>query len=232
MRNIILIAPPAAGKGTQSKMICEKYQIPHISTGDLLRDEAKKETKLGKLIQDKMNNGELVTDEIVIELLKNRIKKPDCSNGYVLDGFPRNISQAEKYLEILEEFNLPLGDVIYLELPKEIAKKRIVGRLSCTNCGAVYNDQFEESKPKNLEACDLCNNTLSKREDDNEEVFDKRYDTYVLETKPLIDFFDEKGLLSKIDSSVSIESAFNEIEKIINRGNLWLKQKKKLNLCE
>lgn len=220
MKNIILIAPPAAGKGTQSQMICEKYQIPHISTGDLLRGEVKKNTKLGNLIQNKMNKGELVTDDIVIELLKNRIKEPDCSNGYVLDGFPRNISQAEKYLEMLEEFELPIGDVIYLELPKDIAKKRIVGRLSCTNCGAVYNDQFEESKPLNFEVCDKCNNKLSKRDDDSEEIFNKRYDTYMNETYPLLEFFNGKGLLSKVDSSTSIDKIFNEIEKIINRGNL------------
>lgn len=220
MRNIILIAPPAAGKGTQSQMICEKYQIPHISTGDLLRSETKKQTELGKLIQNKMNNGELVTDDIVIELLNNRIKQPDCLNGYVLDGFPRNVLQATKYLEMLEKSNLPLGDVIYLDLPKEIAKKRIVGRLSCSNCGSVYNDQIEESKPYKSGICDKCNNSLSKREDDNEETFNKRYDTYMNETYPLIDFFENKGLLFKIDSSISIERTFNEIEKIINRGNL------------
>lgn len=220
MKNIILIAPPAAGKGTQSQMICEKYQIPHISTGDLLRSETKKETELGKLIQSKMNNGELVTDDIVIELLSNRIKQPDCLNGYVLDGFPRNVSQAIKYLEMLDKSNLPLGDVIYLDLPKETAKKRIIGRLSCSNCGAVYNDQIDESKPLKFGICDKCNNTLSKREDDNEETFNKRYDTYINETYPLISFFENKGLLFKIDSSISVERTFNEIENIINRGNL------------
>ncbi len=220
MKNIILIAPPAAGKGTQSQMICEKYQIPHISTGDLLRSETKKETELGKLIQSKMNNGELVTDDIVIELLSNRIKQPDCLNGYVLDGFPRNVSQALKYLEMLDKSNLPLGDVIYLDLPKETAKKRIIGRLSCPNCGAVYNDQIDESKPLKFGICDKCNNALSKREDDNEETFNKRYDTYMNETYPLISFFENKGLLFKIDSSISVERTFNEIENIINRGNL------------
>jgi len=217
MRNIILIAPPAAGKGTQAKILSAKYNIPHISTGDLLRD-VDINTELGKKIHEIMNTGALVSDEVVLELLLNRIKEEDCKNGYILDGFPRNINQAEKYLEILNENNLPLGDVIYLELPKETARKRIVGRLSCKTCGSVYNDQFEDSKPLKFGTCDNCGSSLRKREDDTDDIFNQRFDAYMRETYPLVNFFERKGLLFRVGSGVSKERTLDEIEKIINRG--------------
>jgi len=219
MRNIILIAPPAAGKGTQSQLLCEKYHIPHISTGDLLRSASKEQNELGQKINECMNKGLLVSDEIVIELLSNRIKETDCQNGYILDGFPRTVNQAECYLEMLKQNNLPLGDVIYLDIPKETARKRIVGRLSCPTCGAVYNDQFEDSKPKHFGTCDKCNGSLSKRADDTDEVFNERFNTYMRETYPLIEFFEKKGMLFRVGSGISVDRTFSEIEKIINRGN-------------
>lgn len=218
MRNIILIAPPAAGKGTQSKKICEKYHIPHISTGDLLREATRRNDEFGNSIKKLIDAGSLVSDEIVMDLLLKRIQNPDCANGYILDGFPRTIKQAEMYLDLLKQNNLPLGDVIYLDLPKETARKRIVGRLSCPNCGAVYNDQFEDSKPLHFGTCDKCNGALSKRADDTDEVFNQRYDTYMRETYPLVEFFEKNGLLFRIGSGISADRTFNEIEKIINRG--------------
>ena len=205
MKNIILIAPPAAGKGTQSQLICDKYNIPHISTGDLLRKVSKEDSELGNLIREKMSSGSFVSDDIVIDMLINRVKEPDCQNGYILDGFPRNVSQAEKYLEMLEANNLDVGDVIYLDLPKDIVRKRIVGRLSCSNCGSVYNNEFDESKPLNEGLCDKCNISLSKREDDTEEVFEKRYETYIKETYPLVEFFENKGLLFRIENVLDKE---------------------------
>ena len=220
MKNIILIAPPAAGKGTQSKLISEKYNLPHISTGDLLREEVKNKTELGNLIEDIMNKGLLVTDDIVLKLLENRISCDDCKNGYILDGFPRNISQAESYLKILEKLNYPIGDVIYLNISEETARKRIVGRLSCPNCGAVYNDQFEDSKPIHFGTCDKCNGPLSKRTDDCDSVFTERFKTYQEQTYPLLQFFELRGALFTIGSGISAERTFAEIEKIINRGNV------------
>lgn len=219
MKNVILIAPPAAGKGTQSKLISEKYNIPHISTGDLLRDSVNSNSELGKVIKAKMDNGELVTDDIVLELLKKRITEQDCLNGYILDGFPRNLSQAESYLEIIKDLNYPLGDVIYLQISEDLARKRIVGRLSCPKCGAVYNDQFEDSKPLHFGTCDKCNSSLTKRNDDNDATFTERLKVYNEQTYPLLNLFRSMGVLFTIGSGISKERTFEEIEKILNRGN-------------
>lgn len=215
MRDIILIAPPAAGKGTQAKLLSSKYQIPHISTGDLLRAAT---GELGDIVKKTMESGALVSDDLVLKLLEERITKEDCQNGYILDGFPRNVSQAESYMKLLEKLNKPLGDVIYLDASKEVTQKRIVGRLSCPTCGAVYNDQIDESKPKKFGTCDKCNGPLSKRSDDNLETFEKRYQTFMNETYPLLNYFKNKGKLFTVGSGISKERTLNEIEKIINRG--------------
>lgn len=215
MRDIILIAPPAAGKGTQAKLLSSKYQIPHISTGDLLRAAT---GELGDIVKKTMESGALVSDDLVLKLLEERITKEDCQNGYILDGFPRNISQAESYMKLLEKLNKPLGDVIYLDASKEVTQKRIVGRLSCPTCGAVYNDQIDESKPKKFGTCDKCNGPLSKRSDDNLETFEKRYHTFMNETYPLVNYFRSKGKLFTVGSGISKERTLSEIEKIINRG--------------
>ena len=137
MKDIILIAPPAAGKGTQAKLLSSKYQIPHISTGDLLRAAT---GELGDIVKKTMESGALVSDDLVLKLLEERITKEDCQNGYILDGFPRNVSQAESYMKLLEKLNKPLGDVIYLDASKEVTQKRIVGRLSCPTCGRTQID--------------------------------------------------------------------------------------------
>ena len=215
MRDIILIAPPAAGKGTQAKLLSSKYQIPHISTGDLLRAAT---GELGDIVKKTMESGALVSDDLVLKFLEERITKEDCQNGYILDGFPRNVSQAESYMKLLEKLNKPLGDVIYLDASKEITQKRIVGRLSCPTCGAVYNDQIDESKPKKFGTCDKCNGPLSKRSDDNLETFEKRYQTFMNETYPLLNYFKNKGKLFTVGSGISKERTLSEIEKIINRG--------------
>lgn len=215
MRDIILIAPPAAGKGTQAKLLSSKYQIPHISTGDLLRAAT---GELGDIVKKTMESGALVSDDLVLKLLEERITKEDCQNGYILDGFPRNVSQAESYMKLLEKLNKPLGDVIYLDASKEVTQKRIVGRLTCPTCGAVYNDQIDESKPKKFGTCDKCNGPLSKRSDDNLETFEKRYQTFMNETYPLLIYFKNKGKLFTVGSGISKERTLNEIEKIINRG--------------
>ena len=215
MQDIILIAPPAAGKGTQAKLLSSKYQIPHISTGDLLRAAT---GELGDIVKKTMESGALVSDDLVLKLLEERITKEDCQNGYILDGFPRNVSQAESYMKLLEKLNKPLGDVIYLDASKEVTQKRIVGRLSCPTCGAVYNDQIDESKPKRFGTCDKCNGPLSKRSDDNLETFEKRYQTFMNETYPLVNYFKSKGKLFTIGSGISKDRTLIEIEKIINRG--------------
>jgi len=214
MKNIILIAPPAAGKGTQSKLLSSKYQIPHVSTGDLLRSASQRNDEMGNLIKHIMETGDLVSDEIVIKLLKDTLVDEKYKNGYILDGFPRTVSQAEEYVNMLDELNIPLGDVIYLDIPKEVIKKRIIGRLSCPNCKAVYNDQIEFLKPKNEDLCDVCRVHLVKRDDDNEQTFNNRYDVFMESTYPLVEFFNDN--LKVIKGDLSAEETFKEIERIIN----------------
>jgi adenylate kinase len=219
MKSIILLAPPAAGKGTQSDLICRKYNVPHISTGDLLREAVRDNHSSAQLISDLMNSGTLVTDDIILHLLKERLNKSDCDNGYVLDGFPRNVPQAVAYEEILKNINKELGYVILLDIDRELAKKRIIGRLSCPDCGSVYNSMFDETKPKVENSCDNCHSELSKRDDDNEEIFNKRFDTYIEKTKPLIDYYNDKGVLHRVDSGINKKYTFSEIEKIIRKQN-------------
>lgn len=208
--NIILIAPPAAGKGTQSELICNKYNIKHISTGDLIRAVINSNSEKSIELKKTIEQGKLVSDEFVLDLIKDEIKN---GNSYIFDGFPRNVNQAKLFDELLIKLNKKIDYVIYLDINKEVASKRIFGRLSCSNCGKVYNDQIEESMPKINGICDECNIKLSKRNDDNEETFNKRFDTYMSETKPLLDYY--KDRLYIIDSSLNKYEIFKQIENII-----------------
>lgn len=214
MKNIIFIAPPAAGKGTLSEIIKEKYNIPHISTGDLLRSVVLKEDENSKKIKAILESGQLVTDEIVLDLLRTRICAEDCQNGYILDGFPRNIHQAEEYNKLLTSLGKNLGVVILLEVDENLAKERIVGRVSCPKCGAVYNTYFEQMRPKKAGICDRCMEKLISRSDDNAETFAQRWDTYLKSTAPLIQYYEDMGVLYRINST-DINIAVEEIEKIL-----------------
>lgn len=218
MKSIILIAPPAAGKGTQSNLIKTKYKIPHISTGDLLRSIIASGSDIGKEISLLVNEGKLISDELIIEILKERLENSDCINGYILDGFPRNINQAIKYDEMLRKLNIPIGVVIYLSIDKNIAKQRILGRMTCPKCGSIYNC-FTQSSPKTEGICNSCNIQLTKRSDDNENTFNKRYDTYINETQPLIDYYKRQGVLFEIDSSSDKEIVFSEIQNLLEKIN-------------
>ena len=215
MRSVIFIAPPAGGKGTISDLVCSKFNMPHISTGDLLRNKVNANDEMGEYIKEQMKSGALIKDEIIFDLIKDRINNADCNSGYVLDGFPRNIEQAKVYDEILASLNKELGCVILLDTPKELAEKRIAGRLSCSKCGRVYNSLFEEMKPKNDSLCDDCNFPLTKREDDNAETYAIRYQTYIKETQPLINYYDKKGVLYTVDGTLTKEEILDEVEKII-----------------
>ena len=217
MKSIIFIAPPAAGKGTQAVMLSSKYNIPHISTGDILRN-AQDDTERGKYISSEMAKGHFISDEIILELLTERLSQSDCENGYILDGFPRNIKQAEEYEEILKKLNKDLGIVIVLDIDKEIAKERIVGRISCPKCGSVFNDMIEESMPKEAGICDKCNSKLKKRDDDNAESFEVRFEGYLAKTEPLIEYYQNKNILYRVDSSLGKDITFNQIEDIL-RGS-------------
>ena len=215
MKNIILIAAPAAGKGTLSEMLVEKYGYIHISTGDLLRDASKSETELGKKISGMLSRGELVTNEIVFELLENRLKQDDIKKGYILDGFPRTLEQAHMYDELVSRLNLDLGEVIVLESSYETLMKRIVGRMLCEKCGSVYNTLTGVNTPKVENVCDKCGGSLYKRSDDNEESFKNRYDTYLEKTEPILDFYKEKGKVHYVNSD-SKENMLTCVEEILN----------------
>ena len=178
MKNIIFIAPPAAGKGTQAKMLSEKYNIPHISTGDLLREEAAKSTELGMMIKDIISSGKFVSDQIITSLLEKRLMREDCNNGYILDGYPRNLEQAKIYEDLLKNLNKDLGIVIFFDIDKELAKKRTLSRIVCPECGTSYNLEVTALKPKLEGICDKCNSRLNIRSDDNAESFITRFDTF------------------------------------------------------
>ena len=215
MKKIVLIAPPAAGKGTQSELLCKKYGFVHISTGDLLREAMKKDDEIGKFLVVQMATGKLVSDEIVLNLLENKLREVQNEVGCILDGFPRNVSQAVAYDELLESMHDQLSAVIYLSVDYDLALKRIVGRISCPKCGHVYNDMIEENQPTVKGICNECQTELTKRDDDNEDTFKVRFETYLNETEPLIAYYKEKGLLYEVDSSLSTAQVFEQIESIV-----------------
>ena len=203
MKNIIFIAPPAAGKGTVSARICDKYNIPHISTGDLLRDEIKNSTKLGLEIKDAMARGEFVSNK-------------DCKKGYILDGYPRNVNQAIVYDKLLEELDFDLGKVILLDIDKDVAMQRALSRLVCSKCGLSYNLLNKELSPVKEGICDSCGSPLKSRSDDNEETFINRFNTYMNETFPLVEYNEKKNNLVKINvTDKNSDEVFEEVEKVI-----------------
>lgn len=215
MKNIIFLAPPAAGKGTLSEMLVEKYGYGHISTGDLLREEIKNGTEIGKQAESLMKEGKFVSDDVIIELIKNRITKSDCENGYILDGFPRTLVQAEKYDELLNELNKELGVVIYIDIDKDVAMKRACSRITCPKCGRIYNKYSNEMKPKTEGICDDCHVSLTSRADDSEETFIKRFDEYVNKTMPLYEYYKNKGVLKVINAQESKFDTFGESVKVL-----------------
>ncbi len=216
MINIMFIAPPAAGKGTQSDLVTSKYNIPHISTGDILRDISKEDSELGSYVLETLSSGGLVKDEITYKLIENRLKKADCKNGYVIDGFPRTLDQAIEYDKILEKLNYSIGKVFLIEISKDVLEKRVTGRRICENCKAIYNINNEESKPLVESVCDLCGGRLYQRKDDNIEAFNNRYGSYISKTEPIIKYYENKKVLYKIDGNKPIEKVFKQIDDIIS----------------
>ena len=215
MKNIIFIAPPAAGKGTMSDILIEKYGYTHISTGDILRSMAKKEDDFGKKLSAMLASGALVPDEIVYEALKRRLSMNDLDDGFILDGFPRNIEQAREYDKILKNINKDLGVVIYLDTPRDILEKRITGRRICKECGATFNVLTGVNAPKVENICDKCGGKLYRRDDDNLESFNTRFETFMEKTYPLVDYYENKKTLYRV-KSVDVENTMKEIEAIIN----------------
>ena len=211
-RNIILMGPPGAGKGTLAKQLIS-LGLAHISTGDMFREAIKAGTELGKLADSYIKHGDLVPDEVTIGLVKERLSKDDCANGYLLDGFPRTLPQAEALEKLSKEINRPIETVINLECDDKELLRRISGRRVCKNCGAPYH--IDTMKPKVDGVCDICGGPLYQRNDDNEEAMKVRLDHYLHETKPLLDFYQDKGLLVSFDSLMGSQKLFDEIAKFL-----------------
>lgn len=211
MLRTILLGPPGAGKGTQAVKIVEKYNIPHISTGDIFRENIKNQTELGKRAKAYMDRGELVPDELVVEIATDRLTKDDCKNGFLLDGFPRTIFQAEKLDEFLTQRGEKLDKVINIDVEKDALVKRITGRRVCKSCGASYH--VVNIPPKKDDICDLCSGELIQRADDTEETVLNRIDVYNKQTKPLVDYYDKAGVIINIDGNKDLDDVLADIIK-------------------
>ena len=214
-KNIILMGPPGAGKGTLAKQLKEELHLVHISTGDMFRDAIKAQTELGKLAQKYINDGLLVPDEVTIGLVKERLSQKDCDAGFLLDGFPRTLPQAEALSEISKEISRPIDVVVNLDCDNNELVRRISGRRVCKNCGAPYH--IESMKPKAEGVCDLCGGPLYQRKDDNEEALKTRLSLYVSETKPLLDYYAKLGLLESFNSLKGKETLFDEVTSYLKK---------------
>ncbi|XVG96102.1 adenylate kinase [Eubacteriales bacterium KG127] len=213
MLRTILLGPPGAGKGTQAVKIVEKYNIPHISTGDIFRENIKNGTDLGKRAKAYMDKGELVPDELVVEIATDRLTKDDCKNGFLLDGFPRTIFQAEKLDAFLEARGEKIDKVINIDVDTEALVKRITGRRVCKQCGASYH--VENIPPKKEGVCDLCGGELIQRADDTEETVLNRIDVYNKQTMPLVDYYKKAGIIADIDGNKELDEVLADIVKAL-----------------
>ena len=211
---IIMLGAPGAGKGTQAKKIAAKYAIPHISTGDIFRANIKNNTELGQKAKTYMDKGELVPDELVVDLIMDRFKEADCANGYVLDGFPRTIPQAEALDAALTAKGEAVDFAINVEVPDENIINRMSGRRSCKDCGAIFHVQYNPPKKENC--CDVCGGELTQRSDESEEAVQVRIDTYNKQTKPLIDYYTMLGELTNVDGNQSMDEVAEEIYKVLD----------------
>ena len=211
--NIILFGPPGAGKGTQAKKLVDFYGIPQISTGDILRANVGKGTELGFAAKAYMDKGELVPDEVLIGIIKNRLKEPDCKRGFILDGYPRTVSQADALEVILDEIDKLLNVVLNLEVPNKKLIKRISGRLICRNCGASYHRIFNQPKKEGI--CDICGDEVYQRSDDKDESVQNRLNVYKMQTQPLIDYYLKKGILVTLDGNKDIDEVLEDIKAVL-----------------
>ncbi|MEA4922411.1 MAG: adenylate kinase [Eubacteriaceae bacterium] len=211
--NLVLLGPPGAGKGTQAVRLTKQYDIPHISTGDIFRENIKNGTDLGQKAQEYMSAGELVPDSLVIEIALDRLDRDDCKNGFLLDGFPRTVQQAEALDKYLEGKGTALDRVLDIDVEKDILVDRLISRRVCKDCGATYN--VKGIPPKKEGICDVCGGQLQQRADDTEETVNNRIEVYDSQTKPLVDYYDRAGNIAHLDGSIGFEKLFDEIVKIL-----------------
>lgn len=213
--NIIWIAPPAAGKGTFSSMLKEKYGFNHISAGDVLREQVALQSEIGKEVKDIMDRGEMVDDSLMKRLIETKLKSIDLTIPFMMDGYPRKLNQAEDYESILKELNVDVDKVIFINIDKETGLKRVLGRVNCPQCKRSYNTLTGYATPKVEGLCDDCNVPLVSRADDNKESYEKRYDVYMNETEPVIDRYRAQGKLIEIDGTKDPESTLAYLEEIL-----------------
>lgn len=212
--NIIIMGLPGAGKGTQAAKIIKKYSIPHISTGDMFRLAMKNDTDLGRQAKAFMDQGELVPDEVTVGIVRERLSQSDAKGGFLLDGFPRTVEQAEALNNIMEELGSQIDQTIYVEVPEEELMNRLTGRRICETCGSTYHLVFNPPKTEGI--CDLDGGKLYQREDDNPETVQNRLEVNTKQTAPLLDFYKDLGVLATVDGSKDIEEVFEEVDEILN----------------
>ena len=210
---IVLLGPPGAGKGTQAKLLREKFEACQISTGDILRKAVAEQSPLGKEACEYINRGALVPDNVIVKLVAERLKGKDCEKGFILDGFPRTIEQAQSLEEILENMGLALHGVLSVQVPPEVIVERLAGRRTCKDCGALYHRDFNPSRKEGV--CDRCGGELFQRNDDREETINARLMVYGTQTAPLIDFYRERGMLREIDGVGKVEEIRNRLMKAL-----------------
>ena len=218
MKNIMFIAPPAAGKGTQAEWITLKYNIPHISTGDILRDIAKEDSEIGNYVAETMASGKLVKDEITYKLIEDRLAKDDCKNGFIIDGFPRNLDQAIEYDKILKQLGYEVGNVILLNISTKTLEKRVTGRRVCEDCRTIFNINDPAKTPQVDSVCDKCCGKLYQRKDDNLEAFQTRYAMYQEKTEPIIEHYRKQNVLHEIDANRPLAEVSKDIDAIISKN--------------
>ena len=211
---LLIIGPPGGGKGTQSKFLIEHFKIPQISTGDILRDNIKNQTPLGEEAKKFMNKGELVPDSLIMNMIKKRLNTDDCNNGYILDGFPRTIPQAQGLDKLLKGMNQKIDHVIVMNVPDNLIIERLSNRRTCKSCGALYNLLFEP--PSNIKKCDRCGGDLYQRSDDNSKTINQRLSIYHDQTKPVINHYENQKITKSIDSSGTIDEINKSIIKSIS----------------
>jgi len=213
---LVLLGGPGAGKGTQADRLAERLGIPHVSTGDLFRDNLKRQTELGSLAKGYMDRGELVPDQVTVSMLRQRLLQPDCAGGAILDGFPRTEAQADALEKLLADLGSRLATVLYIKVPDEVLLARLAGRWTCKSCGTMYHQLY--SPPKQAGVCDKCGGELYQRPDDTPATQERRIKVYLAETAPLIEYYAKRGLLVEVDGQPGIEQVQAHLLAAIRRG--------------